>query len=292
MIRAEDLIAKFRLSLEEKWGYIYGAKHVLWSKARQDNYVKAYEGKDPLRQKSCKYGSKWIGHIVTDCSGLFAWWTKELGQEIAHGSNSIYDRYCSSKGTLKNGKTAKGKDLKPGAAVFTTGDDGRHGHIGLYIGGGKVIEANGAVEGVVESKVTEARWKAWGELKVVDYIGESADENPPWEDDVNKPTIRKGSKGSSVKEMQELLIKKGYNLGRWGADGDFGQATEAAVKAFQKDNGLTADGICGAKTWEKLLDEKTPQVDDEVYRVTIRGLDLAQAKALCNNYPGSIMEKE
>ena len=56
-------------------------------------------------------------------------------------------------------------------------------------------------------------------------------------------------KGDDVKELQEKLIKLGLNLGKWGADGDFGSATRTAVKKFQKANKLTADGIVGAKTW-------------------------------------------
>jgi peptidoglycan hydrolase-like protein with peptidoglycan-binding domain len=57
-------------------------------------------------------------------------------------------------------------------------------------------------------------------------------------------TIRKGSKGASVKELQKAL---GVN-----ADGIFGSATEKAVKSYQKSHGLTADGIVGSKTWSSL----------------------------------------
>lgn len=62
-----------------------------------------------------------------------------------------------------------------------------------------------------------------------------------------------GAKGGEVKTLQRLLICLGYDLGNYGADGDFGAKTSAAVKAFQKKNGLTADGIVGAATWNKLL---------------------------------------
>ena len=65
--------------------------------------------------------------------------------------------------------------------------------------------------------------------------------------------LSKGMKGEQVKNLQILLIGKGYSCGASGADGDFGTNTEKAVKKFQKDNGLTADGICGTNTWDKLL---------------------------------------
>ena len=65
--------------------------------------------------------------------------------------------------------------------------------------------------------------------------------------------LSKGAKGEQVKNLQILLIGKGYSCGSSGADGDFGTNTDKAVKKFQKDNGLTADGICGKNTWAKLL---------------------------------------
>ena len=67
------------------------------------------------------------------------------------------------------------------------------------------------------------------------------------------PTLRKGSKGDTVKAMQTLLIGYGFTCGCCGADGSFGEATLAAVRNFQMDNRLTVDGICGPKTWAKLL---------------------------------------
>lgn len=65
--------------------------------------------------------------------------------------------------------------------------------------------------------------------------------------------LRSNAKGEQVKNLQRLLIAKGYTLKKYGADGDFGEETETAVKAFQKVNNLTVDGIVGQKTWDKLL---------------------------------------
>ena len=65
--------------------------------------------------------------------------------------------------------------------------------------------------------------------------------------------IRKNSsKTDSVVLLQNLLIKKGYDIS---ADGAFGSMTEAAVKDFQKKNQLVVDGIVGQKTWRVLLSE-------------------------------------
>ncbi len=64
------------------------------------------------------------------------------------------------------------------------------------------------------------------------------------------PTLKKGCKGESVKKLQQILCSLGYTLV---CDGVFGDKTLAAVKAFQKANGLVVDGIVGAKTWTALL---------------------------------------
>ncbi len=67
-----------------------------------------------------------------------------------------------------------------------------------------------------------------------------------------QPTVYSGSRGESVKTLQEKLNAKGFNAGS--VDGIFGKNTQAAVMAFQKANGLAADGIVGKLTWAKLYD--------------------------------------
>jgi peptidoglycan hydrolase-like protein with peptidoglycan-binding domain len=61
------------------------------------------------------------------------------------------------------------------------------------------------------------------------------------------PILRRGSTGSEVRTLQELLDVT--------VDGDFGWQTKAAVEAFQKAHGLTADGVVGPKTWGVLIGE-------------------------------------
>jgi putative chitinase len=75
-------------------------------------------------------------------------------------------------------------------------------------------------------------------------ISAAAPVNPQITDAVTQ-VLRKGSKGALVKKLQAAL-----NVG---ADGDFGQGTENALKKWQARNGLTADGVAGPKTLAKLL---------------------------------------
>lgn len=73
------------------------------------------------------------------------------------------------------------------------------------------------------------------------------------DNDVVLTNLKKGSKGAEVKAMQLLLIGYGYSCGSTGADGDFGANTDKAVRKFQAAKGIGVDGICGPKTWSKLL---------------------------------------
>ena len=66
-----------------------------------------------------------------------------------------------------------------------------------------------------------------------------------------QPMLRTGSRGDAVRKLQELLNALGYDCGS--VDGIFGSKTKAAVLAFQKANGLGADGIVGPLTWGKLV---------------------------------------
>ena len=84
-ILAADLIAKFQYALDNKWGYIWGATGAKWTQANQNALVNSFKSKYGTNWKTnaqakkadkyygAVYGSKWIGHNVADCSGLFYW---------------------------------------------------------------------------------------------------------------------------------------------------------------------------------------------------------------------------
>jgi peptidoglycan hydrolase-like protein with peptidoglycan-binding domain len=64
----------------------------------------------------------------------------------------------------------------------------------------------------------------------------------------NHAVLRRGSTGSAVTLVQEALMNLGYALPSFGADGDYGKETEAAVRAFQQDTGAAVDGVVGTET--------------------------------------------
>lgn len=282
MVKVKDLIAKFQFALDSKFGYIWGTAVVMWTEAKQRDLEKTT---DDDRAQGRMYGSKWIGHYVADCSGLFTWAFRELGSTMYHGSDTMYRKWCTDHGQLSKGKRTDGKNLLPGSAVFCWNGT-KYSHVGLYIGKGEVIEAAGTQQGVIKSSVTNTKWKYWGELKDTDFSDVPDDPQPEPTPGQDRPTLRRGSKGEYVILLQTMLVNLGYDIGATGVDGDFGRATEKAVRQYQTDWGLVSDGICGPKTWSQL--DKTP--DKKLYKVTVNGLTKAQADAICKQYPGAIIE--
>ena len=83
--------------------------------------------------------------------------------------------------------------------------------------------------------------------------------------DLGERILRNGMEGADVKQLQGYLIQLGYDCGKWGADGDYGDATQMAVIDFQKDHSLAADGVYGPKSHaalEKALDDGDKIVDN------------------------------
>lgn len=186
----------------------------------------------------------------------------------------------------EKGELVKGMDLPIGAYVYT-GNSSSKPHIGTYTGDGLVTEAAGSNAGVIQTKLHGGKWKYWSLGKGIQYDFIPGKETEPVQ--TKKPTIRKGNKNIYVKEAQLKLIQLGYSLGICGADGDFGHATEDAVKKFQKDYGLTTDGVIGPKTWEALENADKPK--EKTYTVTIKTKDKALADELVSKYNGKLTEE-
>lgn len=192
---------------------------------------------------------------VWDCAGM-AEGIYELfsGTCVNTKARHIYANWCSVKG-----KGIIPADRRvPGAAVFwsNSGASSIH-HIGYLWkpvredhpeGDWYIIEARGVMYGVVKTKLLSRKPNYWGFMdKYYDY-SDTAATVVVEPQTLGSRVLKNGSEGDDVKEMQSGLIQLGYDLGRWGADGDFGDQTEMAVKQFQKDHGLEATGKFDAPT--------------------------------------------
>ena len=167
MASGYQIAEKARIPLSEKWGYIWGKSGQLWTRDAWNQLKKDKAGNSNYTN-SIKYGGKWIGHKVADCSGLIVWIYNQFGLRIAHGSNSIWSGYLTEKCTISG-------EIPVGALVFKVRNKTDYYHVGVYVGNGKVIESRGAQSGVVESSLSA--WSHYGLTKGVEYT-DKKEESP------------------------------------------------------------------------------------------------------------------
>jgi len=162
-------------------------------------------------------------------------------------------------------------------------------HTGMYYNGA-TLECSSGVQYFEKMKAN--RWTHWAIAACFKSGWTMPDKEPVKEEPVaTVKTLKKGSKGEAVKKLQQRLLDLGYKLPKYGADGDYGNETVAAVKAFQKDWGLKQDGVAGPET-QKLLETAVPKVPEKKYRVTISGLTKDQKDALVSQYKNAKVEEE
>lgn len=240
--------------------------------AKKDGYILCAVGQDPKKLSEWYFSGQYSGaqlekanywrqHAarVWDCQGLADGYVTDSGEfgKVNVRARNNYASWCGTKGT----GTIPAQYRAPGAAVFIhSASAGYITHVGFLaepVNGAKpagdwwVVEARGVMYGVVKTKLSERPWNRWGLMtKYFDYETASEDGGGFA---LGDRLLKNGCEGADVREMQEALISLGYDCGRWGADGDFGDATEMAVRAFQKDKRLTVDGDYGPITHKALM---------------------------------------
>ena len=90
-----------------------------------------------------------------------------------------------------------------------------------------------------------------------------------------EPTLQSGAAGEAVRELQIALQETGQDPGP--IDGVFGSQTEAAVKAFQAERGITVDGVVGPITWRNI--DEFAEFDEPVLREGSTGLPVRRAQS-------------
>ena len=212
-----------------------------------------------------------------DCQAFIEWCLRQCGlkKDLA-GSNAWYREVMKNGAVMTPEECVKQLGKVPAGAflfihAFDGGEEkrgyrdglGNASHIGIVTGKGEgAIHSSSSRGCVAESgfrgKTIRGGWNRVGLWNKVRYegCGEECGAEPAQSTKASlEPLLRKGDRGEAVKEMQEALMARGYDLGRWGADGIFGKQTLKAVKAFQEDCGIKADGIVGRITYGKLNGE-------------------------------------
>lgn len=288
----KTFVAELKAALARKDGYIMGSRgenprtgylDLTVTKVRSSwketgYYYTQYSGE----QK--KAALKWRKNCtrVWDCNGM-AEGIYEIytGVNINSKARHNYAEWCDPKG--------KGQipvEMRvPGAAIFFGTPASDIHHVAYLVepvknghpeGDWIVIEAKGVKYGVVQSKLSDRKPDYWGLMtKYYDYSDSEGDIPipAPVEIHLGDRQLMNGCEGNDVKELQSYLIRLGYDCGRWGADGDFGDATEAAVRKFQKNVGHKVTGIFTAEDVETMLKmisgEEAPVEDPK--QVVIKG---------------------
>lgn len=183
-----------------KTKYLYGAKGQKVTAAeikRWANSYPKYYGNGRLEK-----ALSWVGQSATDCSGLISWYTGKLRSSTGYMANAIDSGPINTLPEIM------------GLLVWY------NGHIGVYIGGGRVIEARGMDYGVVVTDLEERPWIKWLKCPDIEYTE-------------YKPIapITPESDMASIRWLQWKLNCNGAMLKM---DGIFGSKTALEVLRYQK----------------------------------------------------------
>lgn len=213
------------------------------------------------------------GKYYSDCSSSVSYCYKKAG--FSFGILNTVGMYNSKKFVkvdveIKNGIPQDMSKLRVGDMLLFAGTDKSRSGSG-YVGHVEMVYSLGATaakskicgHGGTHPRVTTmstyctSRYKSKtstkrgnkGLIKIVRFIQDDSAYEPIAP---SFTPIAKGDKGNIVKNIQEILVKLGYDIGKYGIDGDYGEDTEKAVKAFQKASGLEATGLVDEQTYRQM----------------------------------------
>lgn len=224
--------------------YVYGTYGKMLTSSIAESKAKQYPKQNTASRLKVYLQLAKQKYYATDCVGViksYLWGGIDKIKYVAATDKSANGMYnaAKKKGNVDYSKYKHGVPEVPGIAVQMDG------HIGVYIGNGKVIESTPNTKyakqshkmgGVCETSIKDRKWLHWLYIPFIEYV----DCNP-----YTEPTreLSKGCKGDDVKWVQYVVGAE--------EDGDFGKDTEAKVIAFQKEHqGLNIKrlGTVGKKT--------------------------------------------
>lgn len=224
---------------------------------------------------SAKNGFPWCEVFIDFC--FIHCYSKDIGlQMICQPRRSAGAGCTQSSDYYKNAGRFFTGDPREGDQIFFSFGGGDVEHTGLvykvtdsyvYTVEGNTSGESGVIPnggGVFTKRYLRSNWRIYGYGRPKYSLAETADKDPVKPEpekpvnegvcEVELKQLKMGDSGAEVRSMQALLIKKfGISCGIYGADGEWGSATQKAVLQFQSKMGLSQDAICGQNTWTKLL---------------------------------------
>lgn len=266
------------------WPYVWGGTGQYCTPANRKKYADRGSCPDAeaqqIRKKcqvlngtksSCEGCKYYPGSAVRffDCQGFDRWILAQVGITLQGGGAT--SQWNTAANWKEKGAIVDIPQKLVSCVYWKSKTDAKKmAHTGMYLTDNNIIHCSGEV------KRDTLATKGWTNFGIPNELDGGT---------VN-PTLRKGSAGEYVTLLQTRLIQLGYDLSPYGADGKFGAKTETAVKQFQKDRDLTADGVVGQKTWDALLSGETV-----LYTVTIQHIGKSVADDIVAKYGGT-MTKE
>ena len=161
---ATDLVTYAVHAWESGWGYVWGTYGNVLTESLLAYKVSQYP--DGVGNHENFIRAHWLGGRTTDCVGLikgYSWLSPET-MTIDYGTHGMPDIGANQMyyTATESGPIDTMPDI-PGLAVW------HEGHIGVYIGGGQVIEAMGTKNGVVKTELAKRNWTHWLKIPYINY---------------------------------------------------------------------------------------------------------------------------
>ena len=215
--------------------YVYGGSGQMCTPRSRERQLDQYPGFAEAIKKACPRlsgarsscaGCRYQGRRLYDCAQLVRRAFGAAGIVLPSGASSQWKKGSwAFKGPLDQ------PAFQQVCVLFRASGAVRYPmrHAGISLGDGRVVDARGHREGVVISRMGDYPWTHYA------LPAGMADEMLP-------AALMPGSVGLLVRDLQERLMRLGFPLPRFGADGRFGRETAAALIAFQRWAGLAPTG--------------------------------------------------
>lgn len=277
--------------------YVYGGTGQPCTPSYRQARMAQYPGMAAGIKKNCQVlsgkrgtctGCPYRGRPCYDCAQLSRRALKTLGILLPSGASSQW----KAQGIWAYQGPVTGHAARAVCLLFkkdaSPSESRPMAHVGVSLGNGWVVDARGHAAGVVKSKITAYPWTHMAFLKGLPLpegllgkasLGEEAAGKPalplvPPAPDLHSLRLAPGDRGSLVHLLQSQLLRLGYPLPRFGADGIYGRETANALRAFQHVAGLAPDGIAAGATMEKLFPRPALYEEDPFPEEEEDGFDL------------------
>ena len=249
----QEAISKLVAWASAQVGYAEGANN--WNK-----YAPEWTQAGGWNAQNQPWCDVFVDVAFIECFGL------DLASKLTYQPKGGFSALCSASANYYKAHNAWFSTPEVGDQVFFYADGGiNHTGIVVEVSGGIVYTVEGNTSDMVARRayaIGSPVIAGFGRPKWDAVTDDSASDPAPSKPTAPStpavkvsglPVLQRGNKGEVVRAAQFLLNGRGASCGIYGADADFGAATEAAVLAFQRRNSLEADGVIGEQTWSKLL---------------------------------------